>query len=85
MAAISSKSYRTDAMTSATLEERLTELEVRLAFLDDVVASLNASVAAHDKLLHDFRREFERMRIELGSVRTALSHDAADEPPPPHY
>jgi SlyX protein len=72
-------------MSAGTLEERLTELEVRLAFLDDTVASLSGSVAAHDRLLQQFQREFAHMRAELGTVRTALSHDIVDEPPPPHY
>ena len=38
---------------SGSLEDRLTELEVRLAFVDDTVNSLNDTVAAHDRLLHD--------------------------------
>ena len=68
-----------------TLEERLTELEVRFAFLEDTVATLSDLVAGHDRLLGQFRVEFQRMRDELGVVRTSLSYDAGSEPPPPHY
>ena len=72
-------------MSAASLEERLTELEVRFAFLEDTVSSLNQTLSEHDRLLALMRGEFERMRLELGTVRVALSHDARDEPPPPHY
>jgi SlyX protein len=84
MAGISSNRCRADAM-SATLDERLTELEVRLSFVDDTLASLNATVSKHDRALVDIRIAIERLRSELTGVRTALAHDARDEPPPPHY
>ncbi|HVV95586.1 MAG TPA: SlyX family protein [Rhodanobacteraceae bacterium] len=70
---------------TATLDERLTELEVRLSFVDDTIASLNATVSEHDRVLADMRVAIERLRGELTGVRTALAHDARDEPPPPHY
>lgn len=70
---------------AATLEERLTELEVRFAFLEDTIVVLNSTVAAHDRMLGDMREEFRRLRSELGVVRSSLSHDPATEPPPPHY
>ncbi|HJU38319.1 MAG TPA: SlyX family protein [Tahibacter sp.] len=72
-------------MSAISLEERLTELEVRFAFLEDAVTSLNTTVATHDRLLLDMREEFRRMRSELGVVRSSLSHDPSSEPPPPHY
>ncbi|HVJ62012.1 MAG TPA: SlyX family protein [Tahibacter sp.] len=72
-------------MSATSLEERLTELEVRFAFLEEAVTSLNNTIAAHDRLLLDMRDEFRRMRSELGVVRSSLSHDPASEPPPPHY
>jgi len=68
-----------------SLEERLNELEVRLAFVDDTMATLNATVSVHDRVLNDMRLALERLRVELSGVRTALQQDAHDEPPPPHY
>lgn len=70
---------------SAPLEDRLTELEVKLAFVDDTMTTLNATVSEHDRVLKDIRLAVEQIRAELTGVRTALSHDARDEPPPPHY
>ena len=72
-------------MSATSLEERLTELEVRFAFLEDAVTSLNNTIVAHDRLLLDMRDEFRRMRSELGVVRSSLTDDPASEPPPPHY
>ncbi len=68
-----------------THEQRLTELEMRVAFLDSTVHSLDAIVAAQDRLLIEMKREFERLRGDLGGLKSALSEDARDEPPPPHY
>ena len=70
---------------SASLEDRLTELEVRLAFVDDTMSTLNAAVAEHDRILQDFKLAMERLRGELTGVRTAIAQDVRDEPPPPHY
>lgn len=69
----------------ASLEDRLTELEMRIAFVDDTVGSLNEAVAAHDRLLLELRNAMDRLRDELLSVRGTLAHDVHDEPPPPHY
>jgi SlyX protein len=70
---------------AAPLEDRLTELEVKLAFVDDTVTTLNATVSAHDRALAEMRDALERLRADLSGVRGALSHDVHDEPPPPHY
>jgi SlyX protein len=68
-----------------TLEQRLTELEVRLTFIDDTVQALAAAdsgrsmrIAALERLVHD-------LRTELASLRLSQSHDPHSEPPPPHY
>ena len=68
-----------------SLEDRLTELETRLAFVDDTVNSLNDTVIAHDRNLRELLLAMERLRGDLVAARTALAHDVHDEPPPPHY
>lgn len=70
---------------STSLEERLTELEVRLAFVDDTLGVLNDSVAAHERRLLEMHALIGRLRDELVAARSVLGHDARDEPPPPHY
>jgi len=41
------------SIVAGSLEERLNELEVRLAFVDDTMATLNATVSQHDRLLNE--------------------------------
>ena len=69
----------------STLEERLTELEVRLAFLDENVTALNAAMASQDRIGMQTRLELDRLRSELVGLRSSLTSDAGVEPPPPHY
>lgn len=73
-----------DAVTNS-LEDRLTELETRLAFVDDTVSSLNDTVTAHDRHLRELLLAMDRLRGDLMAARSALVHDVHDEPPPPHY
>lgn len=70
---------------SSGLEERVVELETRLAFqehalteLSDALAALRAEAARNAEL---FRRGLE----ELKQGRGTFFADPADEPPPPHY
>ncbi|MBN8726768.1 MAG: SlyX family protein [Xanthomonadales bacterium] len=71
----------------ASLEERLTELETRLAFVDDAVQSLGDAIALHDRQMLAMRNAMERLSEELVEARNALGQvrDARDEPLPPHY
>ena len=69
----------------SSLEERLTELEVRLAFIDDSVAALNAAVAMQDQAMFGMRRELDRLSADLVGLRSTLGNDVGNEPPPPHY
>ena len=70
---------------SDPLIERLDELETRVAFQDDLLATLNRSVAGVDRELRLLRGELEQVRGALDAVRISLTHDPRDEPPPPHY
>ena len=71
--------------TLAEINERLAELETRFAFQDDVVATLNPQVATQERRYFDLVEELRQLRHEVILLRAALGHDAADEPPPPHY
>lgn len=70
---------------STTLEQRLTELEVRIAFVDDTMLALSDTIAVHDRHIHELRTAMELLRSDLSAVRGSLEHDGGDEPPPPHY
>jgi SlyX protein len=69
----------------ADLERRLTELEVRLTFIDDTVHALSAADAEQALRIAALERVVRELRTELASVRAGAGGDAHDEPPPPHY
>ena len=66
-------------------EQRLTELEVRLTFIDDTVHALGTADAEQALRIAALERIVRDLRTELASVRIGAGSDARDEPPPPHY
>jgi SlyX protein len=69
----------------AGLEQRLIELETRLAFQEHALAELSEALA--EARLERMRSD-ELMRAvlaDLRGLRGALHADPASEPPPPHY
>jgi len=69
---------------NAPNDERMNELELKLTFLDDAVASLNDTEAQQSQRLLQLERALTELRQELAALRTNLSDDVHDEPPP-HY
>jgi SlyX protein len=66
-------------------DNRLIEVETRLAFIDDALAGLAAAEADTSRRMLAIERVLSELRVELAAIRTGLSEDARDEPPPPHY
>ena len=66
-------------------DQRLTELEVRLAFIDDAVQALVAADAEQSLRIVTLERLVRDLRSELETVRVGQAHDPHSEPPPPHY
>lgn len=65
--------------------ERINELELKLTFLDDAVASLNDSEVQQSQRLLRLENALSELRLDLSALRTSLADDVANEPPPPHY
>lgn len=65
-------------------DERMNELELKLTFLDDAVASLNDGEAQQTRRLLQLENALAELRRELASLRTSLTDNVQDEPPP-HY
>jgi SlyX protein len=66
-------------------DERMDELELKLTFLDDAVTSWNDSEVQQSQRLLKLERALTELRQELAALRTSLSDDVHNEPPPPHY
>ncbi|WP_414705362.1 SlyX family protein [Pseudomonas sp.] len=66
------------------MEERITELESRLAFQDDTIQALNDVLVAQQRVM-------ERMQLQLVALAKRQQESSnqfdmtGDEAPPPHY
>jgi len=67
------------------VDARLTELEVRLAFVDDTVNGLSSADVEIARRLDLLERAVRDLRSDLVNMRAGLGSDPANEPPPPHY
>jgi SlyX protein len=72
-------------MPDDSLQQRLTELEVRLTFIDDTVSALASADAELSMRIAALEEVIRGLRSELSSLRTSQGHDPHSEPPPPHY
>ncbi|NLA69392.1 MAG: hypothetical protein GX856_14350 [Gammaproteobacteria bacterium] len=70
---------------SSGLEERVVELETRLAFQEQAVAELSDALAQARLELSRNEVLLRRALEELHASRPGVTGDPADEPPPPHY
>lgn len=66
-----------------SIAERLEALETRIAFQDQTIEELNATITAQWRQIDLMTRKLEQMEQQVRSgVHIA---DPATEPPPPHY
>lgn len=75
-------------MTDSTIhDERLEELESRLAFQDDHVEQLNDIVARQDRLISDLQHRISRLEKRLEELAEAATSAGGSEghEVPPHY
>lgn len=68
-----------------TLEQRIVELETRLAFQEQALGELGDALAALRMETARNAEVFRRSLDELKQARGSFYADPADEPPPPHY
>lgn len=67
------------------MQERMTEVEIKLAHLEDHIEVLNDSIIRQQALIEKLELNLERLRDRLEAEREAgADGDPADEKPP-HY
>ena len=68
-------------------QQRITELETRMAFLEDTVDTLNTQVADLSQQFTLAKRAIQMLHEKLEQTSSADSgiKNPADEAPPPHY
>ena len=77
-------------MPMDVIEERLIDLEMRLAFQEQAMQELSDALAASRDEESRNALRMQRMLEEFRQLRSAIaigpvSGDAVNEPPPPHY
>ncbi|MDT3720211.1 SlyX family protein [Pseudomonas oryzihabitans] len=68
-----------------TLEERIAELEVRQAFQDDTIQTLNDIIIEQQKALDRCAAQIRLLAERQAELQTAGGGGLPDEAPPPHY
>nr|WP_221195586.1 SlyX family protein [Luteibacter sp. Sphag1AF] len=67
------------------MDNRVTELEVKLAFVEDTVNGLSSADADISQRLAALERAMRALHSDLTSLRAGIGGDPHAEPPPPHY
>lgn len=67
------------------LEQRLTELEIKVTFMDETVRALADADADQSRRIVALEGLLRAARTELAALRQSQADDPHLEPPPPHY
>lgn len=67
-----------------SMEERVTELESRLAFQDDTIQALNDELVVQQRLLERLQLQVAALAKRQEDISGQLE-STEDEAPPPHY
>lgn len=65
-------------------EDRLVELETKMAFQEDLLQDLNDVVARQEQQLEKLWQANRMLKSQLDTVHSATG-EASNEAPPPHY
>lgn len=72
------------AMDTARLEERITELEIKASFAEDLLDHLNATIARQQQQIDLLAREIVQLRQQQAEPGQGPARSLRDELPP-HY
>lgn len=70
---------------SANLEQRVVELETRLAFQEQAMVELSDALAQSRRESASHAERLRQMLDEMKQSQGDAYADAGQEPPPPHY
>lgn len=67
------------------MDEKLVDLETRIAFLEDAQQQLSDVMARQEKEIERLVNRIADLEAQLRAVAPSLVADSAEETPPPHY
>ncbi len=68
-----------------TLGKRIDELENQVAFQDEIIDSLNSTVAKQDRELLELKHQLSRLSERIKEIGDASPGEAPQDETPPHY
>ena len=66
-------------------DERLIDLETKMAFQETILNELNDIVTLQQEKIDILQGAIQQLHERLKSLSEETVRDPADEPPPPHY
>ncbi|QEZ44018.1 SlyX family protein [Cupriavidus oxalaticus] len=67
------------------MDERITELEIKLAFQEDLLETLNATVARQQQQIDLLQGQFRALYQQLRSAASTAAESDPLQEIPPHY
>jgi len=67
------------------MENRIIELETKMAFQDETINDLNAIITDQQFQLDQIREEIRLLTLRFQTVAESSNVSNEKEPPPPHY
>jgi SlyX protein len=67
------------------MEDRLAELESRVAFQDNTIQELNDVIVKQQHQLDHLVSQYQELRDQLQAILPSVLANISEETPPPHY
>lgn len=67
------------------MDERIVELETRLAFQEQSIQTLNETVIEQARQIERLSGELEALKQRMRAIAPSIIATEAEETPPPHY
>ena len=67
------------------LEQRIIELETKVAYQDETIEILNDELKTHQVAMAKMQRQLELMAGKVKDLQPSSVASMAEETPPPHY
>ena len=67
------------------MENKIIDLESKLAFQDETINELNEVITDQQQQLDQLREEIRLLALRIASVAQSSTGTEEKEPPPPHY
>ena len=67
------------------MEERLTEIEIRLTHFEHTIDELSDVIARQDQTMDLMAQQIRRLQERLREMASGWQPSPQDEKPPPHY